>query len=75
MQEIKNIIDYYNSLSARLSKRFKQHFLAAIKALKNNPNYNTYRYDEVRFATIDKFPYAAQYTVVGRLVNSGCICP
>jgi len=69
LQEIKNIIDYYNSLSAGLGNRFKQHFLVAIKALKNNPNYNTFRYDEVRLATIDKFPYAAHYTVAGRLVK------
>jgi hypothetical protein len=26
LQDIKNIIDYYNSLSAGLGNRFKQHF-------------------------------------------------
>jgi plasmid stabilization system protein ParE len=69
LEEIKHIVEHYNSLSAGLGNRFKQHLLAAVKALKNNPNYNSFRYDEVRFAVVDKFPYAAHYTVDGTLVK------
>ena len=58
LQEIKQIVEYYNRLSAGLGNRFNQQLLAAIKALKNNPHYNSFRYDEVRLAVVDKFPYA-----------------
>ena len=69
LQEIKQIVEYYNRLSAGLGNRFNQQLLAAIKALKNNPHYNSFRYDEVRLAVVDKFPYAAHYTVDGMLVK------
>ena len=69
LQEIKHIVEYYNSISAGLGNHFKQNLLAAVKALKTNSNYNSFRYDEVRFAVVDKFPYAAHYTVEGMLVK------
>ena len=62
LQEIQHIVHYYNSLSDGLGNRFKQNLLAAIKILKANPAYNSFRYDEVRFAVVKKFPYAAHYT-------------
>ena len=61
--ELKRIVDYYNNVSYGLGYRFKQGFLDAVEKLKNNPTYSSKRYDEVRFAVIKKFPYAAHYTV------------
>lgn len=63
LQEIQHTIDYYNSVADGLGNRFKQNLLAAIKAAKLNPTYNSFRYDDVRFAVVKKFPYAAHYTI------------
>ena len=63
LQEIQYAVDYYNGLSYGLGKRFKQNLLASIKAAKLNPTYNSFRYDEVRFAVVKKFPYAVHYSI------------
>ena len=63
LQKIQHAVDYYNELSYGLGKRFKQNLLAAIKAAKLNPTYNSFRYDDVRFAGVKKFPYAVHYTI------------
>ena len=63
LQEIKQAVDYYNKLSDGLGDRFKQNLLAAVKAAKLNPTYNSFRYDDVRFAVVKRFPYAAHYTI------------
>ncbi len=63
LQEIQHGVDYYNILSDGLGNRFKQNLLAAIKAAKLNPSYNSVRYNNVRFAVVKKFPYAAHYTI------------
>lgn len=60
LQEIQHTVDYYNSLADGLGNRFKQNLLAAIKAAKLNPTYNSFRYDDVRFAVVSvckKTPY------------------
>ena len=63
LQEIKQAVDYYNKLSDGLGDSFKQNLLAAVKAAKLNPTYNSFRYDDVRFTVVKKFPYAAHYTI------------
>lgn len=63
LQEIQHAVDYYNKLSSGLGGSFKQNLLVAIKAAKLNPTYNSFRYDDVRFAVVKKFPYAAHYTI------------
>ncbi|MEO8822091.1 MAG: type II toxin-antitoxin system RelE/ParE family toxin [Ginsengibacter sp.] len=63
LEEIRQIVDYYNELSGGLGNRFKQNLLEAIKAAKLNPSYNSFRYNDVRFAVVKKFPYAAHYTI------------
>jgi plasmid stabilization system protein ParE len=63
LEEIQHVINYYNSVSAKLGNRFKRNLLQEIKSLKYNPTYNSFRYDEVRFAVVKKFPYAAHYTI------------
>lgn len=61
--EIQHAVDHYNSLSEGLGNRFKQNLLIAVKSAKLHPTYNSFRYDDVRFAVVKKFPYAAHYTV------------
>lgn len=63
LQEIKRIVEWYNAASKGLGKRFKKNLLEEIAAIKQNPFTRSFRYDEVRFAVVKKFPYAAHYTV------------
>jgi hypothetical protein len=63
LQEINNIVDYYNQVSKGLGGRFKKALLAAIATVKKNPFAHSVRYDDVRFAVAKKFPYAAHYTI------------
>lgn len=63
LQEIQHAVDYYNRVSDGLGRSFKQNLLNTIKATKKNPTYNSFRYDDVRFAVVKKFPYAVHYTI------------
>jgi hypothetical protein len=63
LNEIKEVVDYYNSKSKGLGTRFKANLLAEIKAVKARPLSRSFRYEEVRFAVVEKFPYSAHYTV------------
>ena len=63
LQEIKRIVEWYNDASSGLGQRFKKNLLTEIAAVKQNPFARSSRYDEVRFAVVKKFPYAAHYTV------------
>jgi len=63
LQEIKRIVEWYNDASSGLGERFKQNLLKEITIIKQSPLTRSFRYDEVRFAVVKKFPYAAHYTV------------
>jgi plasmid stabilization system protein ParE len=63
LEEIQHAFGYYNTISPKLGNRFKRNLLLEIKSLKHHPTYNSFRYDEVRFAVVKKFPYAAHYTI------------
>lgn len=63
LQEIKRIVDWYNTSAKGLGDRFKKNLLAEIAVIKQNPFTRSFRYDEVRFAVVKKFPYAAHYTI------------
>ena len=63
LEEIKEVVDYYNGESKGLGARFKANLLAEIKAVKARPFSRSFRYDQVRFAVVQKFPYAAHYTI------------
>jgi len=63
LQEIIHIVEWYNNASKGLGSRFRKNLLAEIAAIKQNPLTRSFRYDNVRFAVVNKFPYAAHYTV------------
>jgi plasmid stabilization system protein ParE len=63
LEEINEAFEYYNSISKKLGVRFKTNLFAEMKAIKERPLSRSFRYDEVRFAVLKKFPYAAHYTV------------
>jgi hypothetical protein len=63
LDEIREAVEYYNSKTMGLGTRFKNNLLEEIKAVKARPLSRSFRYDDVRFAVVDKFPYSAHYTV------------
>ncbi len=63
LEEIKIAVAYYNKQSKGLGAKFKNNLLAEISAIKQRPLSRSARYENVRFAVVKKFPYAAHYTV------------
>jgi hypothetical protein len=63
LKEIERIIIFYNDASTGLGTRFKKTLLVEFAAIKQNPFTRSFRYDNVRFAVVKKFPYAAHYTI------------
>jgi hypothetical protein len=63
MQEIERIVIFYNDASTGLGTKFKKNLLVEFAAIKQNPFTRSFRYDNVRFAVVKKFPYAAHYTI------------
>ena len=62
-QEIQKAIDYYNIRSKGLGKRFYLDLQAQFTLIKKNPFARSVRYDDVRFALLHRFPYAAHFTI------------
>ena len=60
---VKEISLWYNKQLKGLGKRFKDNLKTELAEIKKNPFSRSYRYDEVRYAVVKKFPYAAHYTV------------
>ena len=69
LEEIQKNVSYYNQLLPGLGNWFKQNLLDAIALLKTNPHYNSFRYDNVRFAVVKKFPVAAHYAVDDNIIK------
>ena len=63
IKEIQNAIDYYNGQQQGLGKRFYSDLKRQFSAIKLNPFTRAIRYDEIRFAMLKKFPYAAHYNI------------
>jgi plasmid stabilization system protein ParE len=62
-QEIQKAIDYYNTCSKGLGRRFFLDLQDQFTRIKKNPFARAVRYDDVRFALLDRFPYAAHFTI------------
>jgi plasmid stabilization system protein ParE len=62
-QEIQEAIDYYNTCSKGLGKKFYLDLQDQFGRIKKNPFARATRYDDVRFALLDRFPYAAHFTI------------
>jgi plasmid stabilization system protein ParE len=61
--QIKRITNWYKEINRKLRNRFATNLKQAINTLKDNPFNASFRYDEVRYAVVYKFSYAAHYTV------------
>ncbi|MES2703794.1 MAG: type II toxin-antitoxin system RelE/ParE family toxin [Bacteroidota bacterium] len=61
--QLEAAITYYSEKSGSIGNRFKQATAKELALLKKNPLARSKRYDDIRFARIDKFPYAIHYSV------------
>jgi mRNA-degrading endonuclease RelE of RelBE toxin-antitoxin system len=67
---LENSISFYCDRSKKTGARFKAGVRKQLNLIKSNPFIKSVRYDNVRFARIEGFPYAIHYTIneVNRLV-------
>ena len=63
LKEIERIVVFYNDTSTGLGTRFKKTLLTELATSKLNPFARSFRYNNVRFAVVKKFPYAAHFTI------------
>jgi len=61
--DLKNAIDYYSEQKEGLDNKFKANVRKQLILLKKNPYTRSIRFDQIRFARIEKFPYAIQYSI------------
>ena len=61
--ELEGAIGYYNDKSLLVCKRFRSAIKKQLSQLKANPLNRSARYDDIRFARIEKFPYAIHFTI------------
>jgi plasmid stabilization system protein ParE len=62
-QDIKEAAHWYNSKQKELGKRFTLLVRQKINLLKQNPLAAATRYDEVKTAALDVFPFMIHYTI------------
>ena len=63
LQEIQEAVDYYNGCAKDLGQKFYLDLEEQFIKIKKNPFARTVRYADVRFALLDRFPYAAHFTI------------
>lgn len=63
LREIQQAVDYYNDCRKGLGKVFYLDLQKQFTRIKKNPFARSVRYEDVRFALLDRFPYAAHFTI------------
>ncbi len=66
--DIQRIVDHYNRQQAGLGKRFYAEVKTRINRVARYPFACAVRYDDIRFAMLDSFPYAAHYNIEDKTV-------
>jgi plasmid stabilization system protein ParE len=62
-QDIKEAAHWYNDKQVGLGKRFTNHIRLKLNSLKKNPRIAANRYNEVRTAVLDIFPFMTHYII------------
>ncbi|MFN2261801.1 MAG: type II toxin-antitoxin system RelE/ParE family toxin [Psychroflexus sp.] len=62
-QDIKESASWYNSKQKGLGKSFTQDVRSKVLYIQENPNASVIRYDDVRCAVLDIFPFMIHYTI------------
>ena len=61
INDLETAIAYYNEQSRKTGVQFKLSIKKQLIRIKANPYTRSVRYDDIRFARIEKFPYAIHY--------------
>lgn len=61
--DVQTAAQYYESLVKGLGKRFRKEVKAQLLLVKQNPFSRAIRYNSIRFAVIDNFPYSIHYSI------------
>ena len=62
-QDISEAANWYKSKQKGLGKRFTQEVRSKVLFIRQNPKISAVRYDDVRTAVLDVFPFMIHYTV------------
>ncbi|GGA93944.1 type II toxin-antitoxin system RelE/ParE family toxin [Puia dinghuensis] len=61
--DLEDAVYAYNRMQRGLGKRFAAQVQQALRSIKSNPHFASFRYDEVRCAQVPRFPYLVHYTI------------
>ena len=67
-EDVNSTAKYYNEKAIGLGTRFLQNVRDELKLIKENPHSRAIRYDTVRLAVLDKFPYSIHFSINGKIV-------
>ena len=63
LEDIQNIIDWYNDQQNNLGIKFRDSTLKHINSLTRNPHIYAIRYNQIRCVLIKKFPYMVHFYI------------
>jgi plasmid stabilization system protein ParE len=63
LNDIEQVVGYYNEQQHGLGKRFAAQVQVTLTAIKKNPFFASVRYDDVRCAQVKKFPFLVHYII------------
>lgn len=62
-QDIREAAHWYNKKQPRLGKRFISHIRSKVQIIQTDPQVFTVRYNGIRTAVLDVFPFMIHYTI------------
>lgn len=60
---------WYKEIRPELGNDFQESLLTKIKSIKQNPNYSSFTYKNVRSSRLKKFPYSIIYRISNRQIQ------
>ena len=62
-------LDYYERISINLADRFEEKFWQKIDEIKENPQHFQIRFDTIRIAFVDGFPFSVHFIFDDNLIQ------
>ena len=63
IEDLEQAVEYYEEKQTDLGKRFATQLQLTLNTIKRNPFFATVRYDDIRCASIKKFPYLVHFHI------------
>ena len=61
LQDLQDAIDYYNHRQIGLGRRFEEIANSTFSRIRNSPKAGTFAKDEIRFRSVERFPFIVTY--------------